>query len=229
MNVRTRKISVNQNTAKKNAESLSYPQAFCTILFSDPSSADRTVIIVLICFKSASHTLFMRLSRPLLPRFCIPSLLHQTQIRLPNVRIFSSQNGPSHLWVQLINSLTAVHLHIIMPVPFKQGNKEKTEIHICHNHLIPPMACAASAKPHKPLAQYLLPLAYSSNKYHCRKSPRFSILKQQTIPIILPYRQNRQSPFSSAPESHTTFKPYIRPSSEILRVQNRSLIRLWCI
>ena len=129
----------------------------------------------------------MRLSRPLLPRFCIPSLLHQTQIRLPNVRIFSSQNGPSHLWVQLINSLTAVHLHIIMPVPFKQGNKEKTEIHICHNHLIPPMACAASAKPHKPLAQYLLPLAYSSNKYHCRKSPRFSILKQQTIPIILSY------------------------------------------
>lgn len=99
---------------------------------SDTSSADRTVIIVLIRFKAASHALFMTLSRTFLPGSCIPSFLYQTKIRLCNIRIFSSENGLSHLRLQFINRLAAVHFHIVAPIPFKKRNEEKAEIRINH-------------------------------------------------------------------------------------------------
>ena len=94
------------------------------------------------------------------------SALNQRQIRCLNLQCLASGYALSCLCVQLIDGLTAAHLHIIPAPPFKKRDKEKTETHVSHEHLITSISTALAADHQLVKLQLLLPLGNSANKKH---------------------------------------------------------------
>ena len=81
--------------------------------------------------------------------FAIPMLfgflIHQRQMLWQNLHLLPTGNAFSNFRIQLIQSITATHLHVIMPVPFEAWNKEQRQYRIGHEYLIPPVFSAYSA------------------------------------------------------------------------------------
>ena len=120
----------------------------------------------------------------------IPAALHQGQIRVGQHHILAFCDSFAQLFVDLIDRITAGHLHIIVPVPAETRDEKQVQRQEGHVDLIPSVATAFCAYRRLGKIKFLLSAADFHQKEHTNclsalQAQRITVFGSMTIFTII--------------------------------------------